>query len=189
MEKATSYKMTVYKVLNRRVENTVSTESVQVARSGTLGWGAIVFLTSGLVGSSYSLRRAGLLTCGAQGFSRPASIQFTNCNGAGPGIKFVHYRGNNGNRDYSAKYSALASGVADFDGDGFPGHILRERPGSLQTEAFSRTQTHFYRNNGGWHVLPMFTEKAGVPGTGLRSWLRLGGITTTTVFPDLYVTQ
>ncbi len=114
---------------------------------------------------------------------RASSIQFTNVTAAA-GIKFTHFRGNDGipiNREIFGPGVC----VADFDGDGFPdvyfvnGRDLYNR-GILVRNAL-------YRNNGDGTFTDV-TEAARVPGTGYGLGCVWGDYDNDG-FPDLYVTQ
>ena len=115
--------------------------------------------------------------------SQPGSIQFTDV-AAEAGIKFVHYRGNDGipiNREIFGPGVC----VADFDGDGYQdiyfvnGRDLYERGISARNA--------LYRNNGNGTFTDV-TDKAGVPGTGYGFGCVWGDYDNDG-FPDLFVTQ
>jgi len=115
--------------------------------------------------------------------SRPDSIQFTDV-AAEAGIKFVHYRGNDGipiNREIFGPGGC----VADFDGDGYQdiyfvnGRDLYERGISARNA--------LYHNNGDGTFTDV-TERAGVPGTGYGFGCVWGDYDNDG-FPDLFVTQ
>ncbi len=113
--------------------------------------------------------------------SRPASIQFTNVTGPS-GIKFVHYRGNDGipiNREIFGPGVC----VADFDGDGLP-DIYFVNGRDLYNRGIS-ARNALYRNNGDGTFADV-TEAAGVPGTGYGFGCVWGDYDND-VFPDLYV--
>jgi len=115
--------------------------------------------------------------------SQPGSVQFTNVTAAA-GIKFAHYRGNDG---IAIDREIFGPGicVADFDGDGFQdiyfvnGRDLYGR-GILVRNAL-------YRNNGDGTFSDV-TEKAGVPGTGYGLGCVWGDYDNDGS-PDLFVTQ
>ena len=118
----------------------------------------------------------------AQG-TRPASIQFTNVTAAA-GIKFVHFRGNDGipiNREIFGPGVC----VADFDGDGFP-DIYFVNGRDLYNRGIS-VRNALYRNNGDGTFTDV-TETAGVPGSGYGVGCVWGDYDNDG-FPDLYVTQ
>src|SRR5262249_23500785 len=93
--------------------------------------------------------------------SRQPLIQFTNI--AGPaGIKFVHYRGNNGIAIIREVFGPGVC-VADFDGDGFQ-DIYFVNGRDLYNRSIS-TRNALYRNNGEGTFTDV-TEKADIPGTG-----------------------
>src|SRR5580692_9189785 len=115
--------------------------------------------------------------------SQPGSIQFTNVTAAA-GIKFAHYRGNDGipiNREIFGPGIC----VADFDGDGFQDiYFVNGR------DLYGRgipARNALYRNNGDGTFSDV-TEKAGVPGTGYGLGCVWGDYDNDG-YPDLYVTQ
>ena len=115
--------------------------------------------------------------------SHPPAIQFTNVTEAA-GIKFIHYRGNNGipiNREIFAPGVC----VADFDGDGFQ-DIYFVNGRDLYGRGVS-VRNALYRNNGDGTFTDV-TEKAGVPGTGYGLGCVWGDYDNDG-FPDLFVTQ
>src|SRR5437899_7299487 len=111
------------------------------------------------------------------------SIEFTNVTAAA-GIKFKHFKGNNG---ISINREEFGPGicVADFDGDGWQdiyfvnGRDLYNRDISVRNA--------LYRNNGDGTFTDV-TEKAGVPGTGYGLGCVWGDYDNDG-FPDLFVTQ
>src|SRR6202521_1969696 len=114
---------------------------------------------------------------------RPSSIQFTNVTAAA-GIKFIHFRGNDGipiNREIFGPGVC----VADFDGDGFP-DIYFVNGRDLYNRGIS-VRNALYRNNGDGTFADV-TEAAGVPGTGYGLGCVWGDYDNDG-FPDLYVTQ
>jgi hypothetical protein len=117
------------------------------------------------------------------GGSPPTSIQFTNIANAA-GIKFVHYRGNDGipvNREIFGPGVC----VADFDGDGFQDiYFINGR--DLYGRGVS-VRNALYRNNGDGTFTDV-TEKAGVPGTGYGFGCVWGDYDNDGR-PDLFVTQ
>jgi hypothetical protein len=115
--------------------------------------------------------------------SPPVKIQFTNVT-APAGIKFVHYRGNDGipiNREIFGPGVC----VADFDGDGFQ-DIYFVNGRDLYNRGIS-ARNALYRNNGDG-IFTDVTETAGVPGTGYGLGCVWGDYDNDG-FPDLYVTQ
>jgi len=126
---------------------------------------------------------ASCTACAQADRSLPGLIQFTDI-AAQAGIKFAHYRGNDGipiNREIFGPGVC----VADFDGDGYQdiyfinGRDLYERGISARNA--------LYRNNGDG-TLTDVTEKAGVPGTGYGFGCVWGDYDNDG-FPDLFVTQ
>jgi len=114
---------------------------------------------------------------------RPSSIQFTNVTAAA-GIKFIHFRGNDGipiNREIFGPGVC----VADFDGDGFP-DIYFVNGRDLYNRGIS-ARNALYRNNGDGTFTDV-TEAAGVPGTGYGLGCVWGDYDNDG-FPDLYVSQ
>jgi FG-GAP-like repeat len=107
--------------------------------------------------------------------SQPA-IEFINVTAAA-GIKFVHFKGNNG---ISINREEFGPGVcvADFDGNGWQGiYFVNGR--DLYDRGIS-ARNALYRNNGDGTFTDV-TEKAGVPGTGYGLGC-VWAITTTTAF-------
>jgi hypothetical protein len=110
-------------------------------------------------------------------------IQFTDVTAAA-GIKFVHFKGNNG---ISINREEFGPGVcvADFDGDGWQdiyfvnGRDLYDRGIAVRNA--------LYRNNGDGTFTGV-TDKAGVPGTGYGLGCVWGDYDNDG-YPDLYVTQ
>jgi len=110
-------------------------------------------------------------------------IQFTDVTAAA-GIKFVHFKGNNG---ISINREEFGPGVcvADFDGDGWQavyfvnGRDLYDRGVAVRNA--------LYRNNGDGTFTDV-TDKAGVPGTGYGLGCVWGDYDNDG-YPDLYVTQ
>lgn len=111
------------------------------------------------------------------------SITFTDI-AASSGIKFVHFKGNNG---VSINREEFGPGVcvADFDGDGWldiyfvNGRDLYERGMSVRNA--------LYRNNGNGTFTDV-TDKAGAPGTGYGLGCVWGDYDNDGK-PDLFVTQ
>ena len=115
--------------------------------------------------------------------ARPSAIQFTNVTAAA-GIKFAHFRGNDGipiNREIFGPGVC----VADFDGDSFQ-DIYFVNGRDLYSRGIS-ARNALYRNNGDGTVTDV-TETAGVPGTGYGLGCVWGDYDNDG-FPDLYVTQ
>jgi enediyne biosynthesis protein E4 len=110
-------------------------------------------------------------------------IQFTNAT-APAGIKFTHFRGNDG---IPTNLEIFGPGVCvvDYDGDGYQdiyfvnGRDLHDR-GIVARNAL-------YRNNGDFTFTDV-TQQAGVPGTGYGLGCVWGDYDNDG-FPDLYVTQ
>jgi hypothetical protein len=115
--------------------------------------------------------------------SRPAQTQFEDVT-AQSGIKFVHYRGNNGIAIIREVFGPGVC-VADFDGDGWQdiyfvnGRDLYDRGISVRNA--------LYHNNGDGTFTDV-TDKAAVPGTGFGLGCVWGDYDNDG-FPDLYVTQ
>src|SRR6266566_3300699 len=118
----------------------------------------------------------------AQG-SRPVSVQFTNVTEAA-GIKFVHYKGNNGMAIIREVFGPGVC-VADFDGDGFQ-DIYFVNGRDLYNRGIA-ARNALYRNNGNGTFTDV-TDKAGVPGTGYGLGCVWGDYDNDG-FPDLFVTQ
>ena len=115
--------------------------------------------------------------------TRPAPIQFTNAT-ATAGIKFVHFRGNDGipiNREIFGPGVC----VADFDGDGYQ-DIYFVNGRDLYGRGIA-ARNALYQNNGDGTFKDV-TQAAGVPGTGYGLGCVWGDYDNDG-FPDLYVTQ
>jgi len=114
--------------------------------------------------------------------SQPA-IEFINVTAAA-GIKFVHFKGNNG---ISINREEFGPGVcvADLDGDGWQ-DIYFVNGRDLYDRGIS-ARNALYRNNGDGTFTDV-TEKAGVPGTGYGLGCVWGDYDNDG-FPDLFVTQ
>src|SRR5437899_1450170 len=114
--------------------------------------------------------------------SQPA-IEFINVTAAA-GIKFVHFKGNNG---ISINREEFGPGVcvADFDGDGWQ-DIYFVNGRDVYNRGIS-ARNALYRNNGDGTFTDV-TEKAGVPGTGYGLGCVWGDYDNDG-FPDLFVTQ
>jgi len=115
--------------------------------------------------------------------SQPVPIEFTNVTAAA-GIKFVHFKGNNG---ISINREEFGPGVcvADFDGDGWQ-DIYFVNGRDLYNRGIS-VRNALYHNNGDGTFTDV-TEKAGVPGTGYGLGCVWGDYDNDG-FPDLFVTQ
>src|ERR1700757_409372 len=111
------------------------------------------------------------------------SIQFTDVTAAA-GIKFVHFKGNEG---ISINREEFGPGVcvADFDGDGWP-DIYFVNGRDLYNRGIS-VRNALYRNNRDGTFTDV-TDKAGVPGTGYGLGCVWGDYDNDG-FPDLFVTQ
>ena len=113
----------------------------------------------------------------------PSLIQFTNVTESA-GIKFAHYRGNDGipiNREIFGPGVC----VADFDGDGYQ-DIYFVNGRDLYNRGIE-ARNALYRNNGDGTFRDV-TVAAGVPGTGYGLGCVWGDYDNDG-FPDLYVTQ
>ena len=112
-----------------------------------------------------------------------SALEFTNITAAA-GIKFVHFKGNDG---ISINREEFGPGicVADFDGDGWQDiYLVNGR--DLYNRGIS-VRNALYRNNGDGTFTDV-TEKAGVPGTGYGLGCVWGDYDNDG-FPDLFVTQ
>ncbi|PYX42429.1 MAG: hypothetical protein DMG81_01690 [Acidobacteria bacterium] len=121
------------------------------------------------------------LSAAALAQSKP--MQFTDITAAS-GIKFVHYKGNDG---ISINREEFGPGVcvADFDGDGWQ-DIYFVNGRDLYNRGIA-VKNALYRNNGNGTFTDI-TEKANVPGTGYGLGCVWGDYDNDG-FPDLYVTQ
>jgi hypothetical protein len=110
-------------------------------------------------------------------------IQFTNVTSAA-GIKFVHFKGNNG---ISINREEFGPGVcvADFDGDGWQ-DIYFVNGRDLYNRGIA-VRNALYRNNGDGTFIDV-TEQSDVPGTGYGLGCVWGDYDNDG-FPDLFVTQ
>jgi hypothetical protein len=119
----------------------------------------------------------------AQNSPLAKSIQFTNITDSA-GIKFVHFKGNNG---ISINREEFGPGVcvADFDGDGWQ-DIYFVNGRDLYNRGIS-VRNALYHNNGDGTFTDV-TEKAGVPGTGYGLGCVWGDYDNDG-YPDLFVTQ
>jgi len=116
-----------------------------------------------------------------QAMSTP--IQFTNVTAAA-GIKFVHFRGNDGipiNREIFGPGVC----VADFNGDGYPDIYFVNGRDLYQRGIVARNA--LYQNNGDGTFQDV-TQTAAIPGTGYGLGCVWGDYDNDG-FPDLYVTQ
>ncbi len=111
------------------------------------------------------------------------SVRFTDITAAA-GIKFVHFKGNNG---ISINREEFGPGVcvADFDGDGWQ-DIYFVNGRDLYNRGIS-VRNALYHNNGDGTFTDV-TDKAGVPGTGYGLGCVWGDYDNDG-FPDLFVTQ
>lgn len=111
------------------------------------------------------------------------SVRFTDITAAA-GIKFVHFKGNNG---ISINREEFGPGVcvADFDGDGWQ-DIYFVNGRDLYNRGIS-VRNALYHNNGDGTFTDV-TEKAGVHGTGYGLGCVWGDYDNDG-FPDLFVTQ
>ena len=115
--------------------------------------------------------------------SKPSHIQFTNV-AEESGIKFSHYKGNEG---ISINREEFGPGVcvADFDGDGWQ-DIYFVNGRDLYGRGI-KAQNALYHNNGDGTFTDV-TDKAGVPGTGYGLGCVWGDYDNDG-HPDLFVTQ
>ena len=111
------------------------------------------------------------------------SIQFTDMTAAA-GIKFVHFKGNNG---ISINREEFGPGVCvtDFDGDGWQ-DIYFVNGRDLYNRGIS-ARNALYHNNGDGTFTDV-TDHAGVPGTGYGLGCVWGDYDNDG-FPDLFITQ
>jgi hypothetical protein len=119
----------------------------------------------------------------AQNPPPPTSVRFTDITAAA-GIKFVHFKGNNG---ISINREEFGPGVcvADFDGDGWQ-DIYFVNGRDLYNRGIS-VRNALYHNNGDGTFTDV-ADKAGVPGTGYGLGCVWGDYDNDG-FPDLFVTQ
>jgi len=111
------------------------------------------------------------------------SIQFTDVTAAA-GIKFVHFKGNEGTSINREEFGPGVC-VADFDGDGWQ-DIYFVNGRDLYNRGIS-VHNALYRNNRDGTFTDV-TDKAGVPGTGYGLGCVWGDYDNDG-FPDLFVTQ
>jgi enediyne biosynthesis protein E4 len=113
----------------------------------------------------------------------PKVIEFSNVTAAA-GIKFSHFKGNNG---ISINREEFGPGIcaADFDGDGWE-DIYFVNGRDLYNRGIS-VRNALYRNNGDGTFTDV-TEKAGLPGTGYGLGCVWGDYDNDG-YPDLFVTQ
>src|SRR5947209_18196169 len=124
---------------------------------------------------------AALFSLAASAQSNP--IQFTDVTAAA-GIKFVHFKGNEGTSINREEFGPGVC-VADFDGDGWQ-DIYFVNGRDLYNRGIS-VHNALYRNNRDGTFTDV-TDKAGVPGTGYGLGCVWGDYDNDG-FPDLYVTQ
>ena len=119
----------------------------------------------------------------AQNSPQANSIQFTDITAAS-GIKFAHFKGNNG---ISINREEFGPGVcvADFDGDGWQ-DIYFVNGRDLYNRGISGRNALYHNNGDG--TFTDVTEKASVPGTGYGLGCAWGDYDNDG-FPDLFVTQ
>src|SRR6266513_1673236 len=121
----------------------------------------------------------------AQGPDQPPSksIQFTNLTEQA-GIKFVHFKGNNG---ISINREEFGPGVCvtDFDGDGWP-DIYFVNGRDLYNRGISVRNALYHNNRDG--TFTDITEASGVPGTGYGLGCVWGDYDNDG-YPDLFITQ
>ncbi len=112
-----------------------------------------------------------------------SSVRFTNITDSA-GIKFVHFKGNNG---ISINREEFGPGVCvgDFDGDGWQ-DIYFVNGRDLYGRGISVRNALYHNNADG--TFTDVTEKAGVPGTGYGLGCVWGDYDNDG-FPDLFVTQ
>src|SRR5215472_6254716 len=115
--------------------------------------------------------------------TRAVPIEFANVTAAA-GIKFKHFKGNNG---ISINREEFGPGVcvADFDGDGWQ-DIYFVNGEDLYGRGMSVTNALYRNNHDG--TFTDVTQKAGVPGTGYGLGCVWGDYDNDG-FPDLFVTQ
>jgi hypothetical protein len=130
-----------------------------------------------------TLESSKLSSVHAQNLPPTNFTRFTNITDAS-GIKFVHFKGNNG---ISINREEFGPGVcvADFDGDGWQ-DIYFVNGRDLYNRGIS-VRNALYHNNGDGTFTDV-TEKAGVPGTGYGLGCVWGDYDNDG-FPDLFVTQ
>jgi enediyne biosynthesis protein E4 len=124
---------------------------------------------------------AALFSLAASAQSNP--IQFTDVTAAA-GIKFVHFKGNEGTSINREEFGPGVC-VADFDGDGWQ-DIYFVNGRDLYNRGIS-VHNALYRNNRDGTFTDV-TDKAGVPGTGYGLGCVWGDYDNDG-FPDLFVTQ
>jgi enediyne biosynthesis protein E4 len=132
---------------------------------------------------TFIIDRSELSTVHAQNSPPASSVRFTDITAAA-GIKFVHFKGNNG---ISINREEFGPGVcvADFDGDGWQ-DIYFVNGRDLYNRGIS-VRNALYHNNGDGTFADV-TDKAGVPGTGYGLGCVWGDYDNDG-FPDLFVTQ
>jgi len=144
---------------------------------------SVLSLDRGWLPAALILLLASCLAVAQAGGTHPSSIQFTNVTAAA-GIKFTHYRGNDGipiNREIFGPGVC----VADFDGDGLQDIYFAN--GRDLYHRGVKARNALYRNNGDGTFTDV-TDTAGVPGTGYGMGCTWGDYDNDG-FPDLYVSQ